>query len=69
MRAKAKSYTTSSGTAEANIEVLVTEFNILTTPREKTDTTEQGNGRYKIESGAKAVMPEVELGYDEIPFS
>lgn len=38
---KAKAYTTSSGTAEANIEVLVTEFNILTTPREKTDTTEQ----------------------------
>jgi hypothetical protein len=65
---KVKSYTTSSGTVEASIEVLVTEFNILTTPREKTDTTEQGNGRYKIESGTKPVMPEVELRDDEIPF-
>ena len=65
---KAKAYTTSSGAAEANIEVLVTEFNILTTPREKTDTTEQGNGRYKIESVAKKVLPEVELRDDEIPF-
>ena len=65
---KAKAYTTSSGTAEANIEVLVTEFNILTTPREKTDTTEQANGRYKIESSAKKAMPEVELRDDEIPF-
>jgi hypothetical protein len=26
------------------------------------------NGRYKIESGAKAVMPEVELRDDEVPF-
>ena len=66
---KAKAYTTGSGTAEANIEVLVTEFNILTTPREKTDTTELGNGRYKIESSTKAVMPEAEIYDDEIPFS
>jgi hypothetical protein len=66
---KAKGYTTSSGTAEANIEVLVTEFNILTYPKEKTDTTEQSNGRYKIESGTKAVMPEAEIYDDEIPFS
>jgi single-stranded DNA-binding protein len=66
---KAKAYTTSSGTAEANIEVLVTEFNILTYPKEKTDTTEQSNGRYKIESGTKAVMPEAEIYDDEIPFS
>jgi single-stranded DNA-binding protein len=65
---KAKAYTTSSGRAEANIEVLVTEFSILTTPREKMDTTEQGNGRYKIESGTKKAMPEVELRNDEIPF-
>ena len=65
---KAKAYTTSSGTAEANIEVLVTEFNILTYPKEKTDTTEQSNGRYKIESGTKAVMPEAEIYDDEIPF-
>ena len=65
---KAKAYTTSSGTAEANIEVLVTEFNILTYPKEKTDTTEQGNGRYKIESGTKAVIPEAEIYDDEIPF-
>ncbi len=65
---KAKAYTTSSGTAEANIEVLVTEFNILTTTIEKKDITELGNGRYKIESSAKAVMPEVELSDDEIPF-
>ena len=65
---KAKAYTTNSGTAEANIEVLVTEFNILTTPREKTDTPELGNGKYKIESGTKSVMPEVELRDDEIPF-
>ena len=66
---KAKAYTTGSGTAEANIEVLVTEFNILTTPREKTDTTELGNGRYKIESSTKAVMPEAEIYDDEIPVS
>jgi single-stranded DNA-binding protein len=65
---KAKAYTTNSGTAEANIEVLVTEFNILTTPREKTEEIEQGNGRYKIESATKKVMPEVELRDDEIPF-
>jgi single-stranded DNA-binding protein len=65
---KAKAYTTSSGTAEANIEVLVTEFNILTYPKEKTDTTEQGNGRYKIESGTKAAIPEAEIYDDEIPF-
>ena len=67
---KAKAYTTSSGTAEANIEVLVTEFNILTLtyPKEKTDTTEQSNGRYKIESGAKKAMPEAEIYDDEIPF-
>jgi hypothetical protein len=65
---KAKAYTTSSGMAEANIEVLVTEFSILTTPREKMDTTEQGNGRYKIESGTKKAMPEVELRNNEIPF-
>jgi len=65
---KTKAYTTSSGTAEANIEVLVTEFNILTYPKEKTDTTEQGNGRYKIESGTKAVMPEVKLHDEEISF-
>jgi hypothetical protein len=64
---KAKAYTTSSGTAEANIEVLVTEFNILTTPREKTDTTELGNGRYKIDNGKKEAL-EVELRDDEIPF-
>lgn len=65
---KAKAYTTKSGTAEANIEVLVTEFNILTTPRENTDSTEQGNGRYKIESTTKKATPEVELRDDEIPF-
>jgi hypothetical protein len=64
---KAKAYTTSSGRAEANIEVLVTEFSILTTPREKMDTTEQGNGRYKIDNGKKAVS-EVELRNDDIPF-
>jgi len=40
----------------------------LTTPREKMDTTEQGNGRYKIESGTKKAIPEVELRNDEIPF-
>lgn len=66
---KTKAYTTSSRKAEANIEVLVTEFNILTYPKEKTDTTELGKGRYEIESGAKAVMPEAELLDDEIPFS
>ena len=66
---KAKAYTTSSGTAEANIEVLVTEFNILTYPKEKTDTTEQSNGRYKIESGTKAIIPQAEIYDDEIPFS
>lgn len=65
---KAKAYMTSSGTAEANIEVLVTEFNILTTPREKTEGAEQSNGRYKIESGTKAVIPEAELYDDEVPF-
>lgn len=81
---KAKAYTTSSGTAEANIEVLVTEFNILTYPKEiETNRTTYGSaslnkganpqtevetGRYKIESGAKAVKPEVELRDDEIPF-
>lgn len=65
---KAKAYTTSSGTAEANIEVLVTEFNILTSPKDKTEKDQQLNGRYKIESGAKKDMPEVELPDDEIPF-
>ena len=66
---KTKAYTTSSRKAEANIEVLVTEFNILTYPKEKTDTTEQSNGRYKIESSTKAVIPEAEIYDDEIPFS
>ena len=65
---KAKAYTTSSGTAEANIEVLVTEFNILTYPKEKTEGAEQSNGRYKIESIAKQAMPEAELRDDEVPF-
>ena len=41
---KAKAYTTSSGTAEANIEVLVTEFNILTSP---TKIKAVETGRYK----------------------
>jgi len=68
---KAKAYTTNSGAAEANIEVLVTEFNILTTPREKVEvqtSIEQGNGRYKIESATKKATPEIELRDDEIPF-
>ena len=81
---KAKAYTTNSGTAEANIEVLVTEFNILTTPREaETDKTTYGTetlnkganppgeletGRFEIESATKKATPEVELRDDEIPF-
>ena len=80
---KAKAYTTSSGTAEASIEVLVTEFNVLTTPREaETDKTTygtatlnkganppepSGNGKYTINSGKKSTL-EVELRDDEIPF-
>jgi single-stranded DNA-binding protein len=81
---KAKAYTTSSGTAEANIEVLVTEFNILTYLKEaETDKTTYGTetlnkganpqeelktGRFKIESATKKATPEVELRDDEIPF-
>lgn len=66
---KAKAYTTSSGAAEANIEVLVTEFNILTTPRDKTEEEQQPNGRFKIESGTKKALPEAAIYDDEIPFS
>ena len=62
---KAKAYTTSSGTAEANIEVLVTEFNILTSP---TKIKAVETGRYKIETRTKKAAPEVELRDDEIPF-
>jgi single-stranded DNA-binding protein len=81
---KARAYTSNSGTAEASIEVLVTDFNILTYPREvETDKITystaplnkgaypQGQfetGKYKIESGAKKTVPEVELRDDEIPF-
>jgi single-stranded DNA-binding protein len=81
---RAKAYTTNSGTADANIEVLVTDFNILTTPREAetektiygTETLNKGaspqeglkTGRYKIESATKKAAPEVELRDDEIPF-
>jgi single-stranded DNA-binding protein len=81
---KARVYTTNSGTAEANIEVLVTEFNILTYPKEikhekttcGTETLNKGaspqeeleTGKFKIESATKKVAPEVELRDDEIPF-
>lgn len=65
---KAKAYITNSGTPEANIEVIVTEFNILTTPRDKTEEEPQLNGRLNIESGKNSNISEVELPDDEIPF-
>ena len=78
---KAKAYTTSSGTAEANIEVLVTDFNILTYPKE----AEANKTTYSSESLNKGAAPHVasdrykigefnnshvesELHDDEIPF-
>lgn len=65
---KAKAYITNSGTAEANIEVLVTEFNILTYPKDKTEEEPKLNGRLNIESGKNSNISEVELPDDEIPF-
>jgi single-stranded DNA-binding protein len=66
---KAKAYTSSSGGTEASIEVLITEINILTSPREK-DTAEYStndNGRHKINT--KSVAPEHSIqDDDEIPF-
>jgi len=74
---KPKAYISNSGTAEASIEVLVNEFNILTYPKEteanKTtyDTgandQEVASGKHKIDYG-EPERSEVALDDDEIPF-
>lgn len=67
---KARAYTTSSGKAEANIEVLVTDFNILTYPKE-VEIEKTTYGTEILDKGAKSpkkAATEVEIHDDEIPF-
>ena len=65
---KAKAYTDSQGHAQASIEVLVTDLNILTYPK-STDSNvpPTENGRFKIGENNPS-EPEAELYDDEIPF-
>jgi hypothetical protein len=66
---KAKAYISSNGTAESVIEVLVTNFDILTYPRLPEEVKlgdEQQSGKYKIGDENK-VLPDTFLD-DEIPF-
>lgn len=64
---KAKAFVDSSGNPQASIEVLVTEINMLTSPKEKTGDKPKENGRFKI-GGEKKQEPTTELEDDEIPF-
>lgn len=65
---KAKAFVDTSGNPQASIEVLVTEINILTSPKEQTPDKSRNNGNYKIGEGRKTQEPEGEIEDDEIPF-
>jgi single-stranded DNA-binding protein len=65
---KAKAFTDSTGNPQANIEVLVTEINMLTSPKEKDADTPQDNGRFKIGENNQTQEVTSDIQDDEIPF-
>lgn len=64
---KIKAYIDSNCQAQASIEVLVTEVNILTSPQDKNSDKPKDNGRYKI-SENKSQEADTDIEDDEIPF-
>lgn len=65
---KAKAFVDSSGNPQSSIEVLVTELNILTTPKEMDAEKPKENGRYTIGESNKKQEPSNDIEDDEIPF-
>ena len=65
---KAKAFVDQQGNPQASIEVLVTEINMLTSPKEKSNDKPKENGRFKIGESKQAQEPTTEIEDDEIPF-
>jgi len=65
---KAKAFTDSSGSPQASIEVLVTEINMLTSPKGKEEEKPKDNGRYKIGESKQETEVTADIEDDELPF-
>ncbi len=57
-----------TGNPQAKTEVLVTEINMLTSPKEKAEDKPKDNGRYKIGESKQSAEPDTDIEDDEIPF-
>lgn len=65
---KAKAFTDNSGNSQASIEVLVTEINMLTSPKEQTAEKPKENGRFKVGAVKQEAEVNTDIEDDEIPF-
>jgi len=65
---KARAFVDSSGNPQASIEVLVTDINMLISPKENNAEKPKENGRFKIGESKQSQEPTTDIEDDEIPF-